>query len=48
MVSGVRMGRGYLVHFYEEFGHAEEVGDCFFDVFYAFDEEVVYCLGGGD
>ena len=48
MVSGVRMGRGYLVHFYEEFGHAEEVGDCFFDVFDAFDEEVVYCLGGGD
>jgi len=36
------------VHFYEKFGHAEEVGDCFLDVFAAFDEEVVYCLGGGD
>ena len=36
------------MHFYEEFGHAEEVGDCFLDVFDAFNEEIVYCLGGGD
>jgi len=34
------------VHFYEEFGHAEEVGDCFLDVFDTFDEEIVDCLGG--
>lgn len=34
------------MQFYEEFGHAEEVGDCFLDVFDTFDEEIVDCLGG--
>jgi len=38
---------GCLMHFHEEFGHAEEVGDCFLDVFAAFNEEVVDCLGRG-
>lgn len=36
------------MHFYEEFRHAEEVGDCFVDVFGALDEEIIDCLRGGD
>ena len=39
---------GYLVHSYEEFGHAEEVGDCFVDIFGALNEEIIDCLRGGD
>jgi len=34
------------MYFDEEFGHALEIPDCFLDVFHAFDEEVVDCLGG--